>query len=326
MSLEPRRLRRGALLRNFVADLQLDLNHFIYPVFVKNGTAFRKPISSMPGIFQLSPDLALEEISNLSKKGIKNFMFFGVIEAEHKDPIGSIACRADNPVNKLTKLVREAKLDVLITADLCYCEYTSHGHCGVLSEDPELTVDNEKTLEILAEQAIGMAQHGADVIAPSGMMDGMVSAIRAGLDSAGFRHIPILSYSIKYASNLYGPFREAAEGAPSFGNRKGYQMDFRRSSEWETEAQLDIEEGADMLMVKPGMYYLDVLSGLKQMTNLPVGAYQVSGEYAMIHAAAQNGWLDLKSVALESLYCLKRAGADFIITYFAKDLPDWLEK
>ena len=269
--------------------------------------------------------MALAHLKEVASKGVKNFIFFGVIPHEEKDEVGSIACSHNNPVIKLTKLVRDAELDVLVTADLCYCEYTSHGHCGVLSSDSEVTVDNEATLEIMSKQTIAMAEAGADIIAPSGMMDGGVAALRQALDSSEFSHLPIMSYSTKYASNLYGPFRDAAEGAPQFGNRKSYQMDFRRSEEWITEAELDLQEGADMLMVKPGMYYLDVIRGLKEMTNVPVGAYQVSGEYSMIHAAANNGWLDLQGVALESLYCLKRAGADFIISYFAKDLGDWLD-
>ena len=322
--LRPRRLRTGNLMRSFVKDLSLDINNFVYPLFLKSGTNYSKPVSSMPGVSQMSPDVALKEIIKLGDKGVKNFILFGVIEKNNKDAVGSIALEAHNPVNQLSRLVKDNDIEALIIGDLCYCEYTSHGHCGILSGDKNITVDNDLTLDILAKQAVSLVKNGADIVAPSGMMDGMVFAIRNTLDENSFQNTPILSYSTKFASNLYGPFREAAEGAPSFGDRKSYQMDFKRRIEWKTETLLDITEGADMLMVKPAMYYLDVISKVKELTSLPVGAYQVSGEFSMIHAASQNNWLDLQKVAIESLYCLKRAGADFIISYFTKDLADWV--
>lgn len=325
MIFRPRRLRTGKLLRNFTADIKLNLNDYVYPFFLKTGKNFTKPVSSMPGISQVSPDVALEEVKKLSEQGIKNFMPFAVIDANKKDEIGSEALNPENPVNEFIRLVKKSGTEALIISDLCYCEYTSHGHCGILSHNKEETVDNDQTLDILAKQAVVLAENGADVIAPSGMMDGMIDAIRTRLDEGGFLHIPILSYSSKYASNLYGPFRDAAEGAPSFGDRKAYQMDFRRSREFLTEAELDLSEGADMLMVKPAMFYLDVITAIKDTVAVPIGAYQVSGEYSMMHAAANNDWLNLQKIALESLYCLKRAGADFVITYFAKDLPGWFK-
>lgn len=321
----PRRLRTGKLVRDLVSDIKLDLSDFIYPLFVKSGKEINNPVLSMPGVSQMSVDVALKEIETLSSKGVKNFILFAVIDEDKKDETGSIALCSSNPVNELSRQVKEKGIDALIIADLCYCEYTSHGHCGILSKDKNEAVDNDKTLEILSKQAVSLANNGVDIVAPSGMMDGMISAIRNGLDSEGYKNIPIMSYSTKYASSLYGPFRDAAGGASDFGDRKSYQMDIRRSSEWQMETELDIAEGADMLMVKPAMYYLDVISKVKAISNMPVGAYQVSGEYSMIHAAAQNDWLNLKDVALESLYCLKRAGADYIVSYFAKDLIDWLE-
>jgi len=311
-------------MRDFTADVRLSLDDIIYPLFVKNGDGFEKPVASMPGVSQISPDIAVKQIQEYANKGLRQFMPFGVIEAGQKDACGSAALDKNNPVNTVLREVKAQKIDALMVADLCFCEYTSHGHCGVLSDDPDTTVDNDKTLEMLGEQAVCLAQNGADIIAPSGMMDGMIGAVRGALDKDGFSHIPIMSYSTKYASSFYGPFRDAGEGGMQFGDRKGYQMDFRRENEWETEMQLDIEEGADFLMVKPGMAYLDVLAKMAQATSLPVGVYHVSGEYAMLHAAAQNDWLDLKSCALETLYAFKRAGASFIITYFGPHLIEWL--
>jgi len=320
----PRRMRSSPLLRNFVQDVSLELKHCVMPVFVRSGEKIKKPISSMPGIFQMSPDIASDFIKSLSLKGITNFLLFGIIDRDEKDETGSISLSDKNPVLQLIQTVRDQGIEALLTADLCLCEYTSHGHCGHLSEDPNITVDNDKTLHLLSEQAVVLAQAGADIIAPSAMMDGMIESIRLYLDQAGKISTPILSYAVKYSSSLYGPFREAAEGAPQFGDRKAYQMDFKRSREWETEIQLDIAEGADMLMVKPGILYLDILKQVREITSLPLGVYHISGEFSMIQAAAEKGWIDKKAAALESLYAFRRAGADFIITYFAQDLSDWL--
>lgn len=324
--IRPRRLRQSPLMRDFTQDVRLELSDIIYPLFIKSGSDFKKPVSSMPGIFQISPDLAVQEIKRLSDRGVKQFMPFAIIEGHEKDACGSAALDAHNPVQHTLKMVKDQGIDAMMVADLCFCEYTDHGHCGALSIHKNETVDNDETLKMLGSQAVALARSGADIIAPSGMMDGMVQAIRHALDQENFKHIPIMSYSCKYASSFYGPFRDAAEGGFKFGDRKSYQMDFRRTREWQREMDLDIAEGADFLMVKPGIAYLDILTKIKERTSIPVGAYQVSGEYAMLHAASANGWLDLKSCALESLYAFKRAGADFIISYFGKDLPEWLEK
>lgn len=323
-SFRPRRLRKGELIRNFVSDVRLDPKDFVMPVFVRTGEKATKVISSMPGISQMSPDLAVNYVDSLVNQGITNFIFFGIVEKSCKDATGSIALDDTNPVNVTMRALKEKGTKALLVADLCCCEYTDHGHCGPLSSDAEETVDNDRAIELIAKQAAVLAKNGADIVAPSCMFDGMVKAVRYTLDFEGFKNTCIMSYSTKFASSFYGPFREAAEGAPQFGNRKSYQMDFRRKREWEIETILDIEEGADMLMIKPATLYLDIINQVSQMTTLPVGAYHVSGEYSLLHAGAEKGFLDLKSAALESLYAIKRAGADFIISYFAKDLPNWL--
>ncbi len=323
-NIRPRRLRKGELVRNFVSDISLNPKDFVMPVFVRTGEKATKAISSMPGISQLSPDLAINYVDSLVDRGIVNFLFFGIVEKSSKDASGSIALDDHNPVNTTIRALKEKGTKALLVTDLCSCEYTDHGHCGPLSSDPDETVDNDQAIEQIARQAAVLARNGADIVAPSCMFDGMVKAVRHTLDYEGFKNTSIMSYSTKFASSFYGPFREAAEGAPQFGNRQAYQMDFRRTKEWETETLLDIEEGADMLMVKPATLYLDIISKVSQMTTLPVGAYHVSGEYSLLHAGAEKGFIDLKLAALESLYAIKRAGADFIISYFAKDLPDWL--
>jgi porphobilinogen synthase len=324
LAYRPRRLRRGELIRDSFADVQLNLKQIVMPLFLRDGNAIKQEIASMPEVFQLSPDKACEEISQLVDQGISRFMLFGVVATGVKNETGSIAHELQNPVIQTIERVKKKNLNAYLIADLCYCEYTSHGHCGILSSDSLLTVDNDKTIIHLGKQAVVLAQHGADMIAPSGAMDGMVGAIRIALDEAELSHVPIMSYSVKYASHMYGPFRDAADGAPQFGDRRGYQMDFRRSREWLTEVNLDIAEGADVVMVKPAGPYLDILAHLRTLTELPICAYQVSGEYSMLHAAAQNGWLDLEQSAVELLYSIKRAGADMIITYFAPRLPKWL--
>jgi porphobilinogen synthase len=320
----PRRLRRGQLLRDMVADVHLRPENLVLPIFVRSGEGIEQPIDSMSGVSQLSPDIAVHRMLEWSRDGLGAFILFGVIDADRKDATGSAALEADNPVHTTLRAARDAGVESLLIADLCLCEYTDHGHCGVIDEDERLTVDNDATLDLLARQAAMLAGNGADIIAPSGMIDGQVGAIRQALDAASLVHTAILSYSIKYASALYSPFRDAGEGAPQFGDRRGYQMDFRQSREWRTELQLDLEQGADMVMVKPALAYLDVLHQVRHACDVPVAAYHVSGEYAMLCAAADRGWVDLRSAAIELTTAIRRAGADMILTYLAPQLIRWL--
>jgi len=296
------------------------------PLFCCEGRHERRPVSSMPGVFQLSPDEAVDEMRRTFDRGIGRFLLFGVIPPEKKDATGSAALDANNPVCTTLRMARDAALNVELIADLCFCEYTDHGHCGVLSDDPEATVDNDATLDLLGRQAIVLARNGARVIAPSGMMDGQVGAVRHALDAAGHNAVKIMSYTTKYASSLYGPFREAGEGAPEFGDRRAYQMDYRRRDEWRRELDLDLDEGADIVMVKPAVAYLDIVRRMRDATpdDIPVAAYHVSGEFSMLHAAADKGWCDLRAAALEHTTAIHRAGADRIITYFAPRLAEWL--
>ena len=319
----PRRLRRGQLMRDLVADITLTPTNLMLPLFVREGTKLRNPVHSMPGVDQLSPDMALQTIETLAARGLKQFLLFGVIEREKKDARGSAASDTHNPVNQTIKLVRDRGVEVILGADLCFCEYTSHGHCGVLHDDPEITVDNDKTLPLLGEQAVVLAESGVDIIAPSGMMDGMIGVVRNALDDRGFIHTALMSYSIKFASGFYEPFRDAGEGSPQHGDRKAYQMDYRRAHEWQIELETDIDEGADMVMVKPAGPYLDIIRQARQITALPMAAYQVSGEYSLIHAGAKAGVVNLRNAALETCYGIRRAGADIVITYFAPSLLDW---
>lgn len=319
----PRRLRRGVNLRNAVADVTLEARQLVLPLFVASGSE-AKAVGSMPGVSQWPVSMALDHIAAMRERGLRQFLLFGVTPAHRKDAAGGFAASPEAPVNALLSEVRRAKLDVVMYADLCLCEYTSHGHCGVLHSDAAITVDNDATLKVLGQTAVAQARAGADVVAPSGMMDGQVGAVRAALDAAGLSHTAILAYSVKYASSLYGPFREAGEGGMSFGDREGYQMDFRRAREWRTELKADLDQGADMVMVKPGATYLDIVRQVREACDVPVAAYHVSGEYAMIHAAAERGWLDLRKTALEVTFSMRRAGADLIITYFADRLLDWL--
>lgn len=316
----PRRLRRGPVWRDLVADVRLSPDDLVYPLFVREGENLRRPVDSMPGVDQLSPDLATQRLAELTSAGLRAFILFGVTEPSKKDPAGSAALDVNNPVHQTIRRAREAGLESLLIADLCFCEYTSHGHCGVLCSDPHTTVDNDATLALLGEQAAKLAASGADVVAPSGMMDGQVAAIRHALDHAGHHDTAIMAYSVKYASAMYGPFRDAGGGAPQFGDRRGYQMDYRRGREWQRELKLDLAEGADLVMVKPAMTYLDILQQVKRASPVPVAAYHVSGEYSMIHAAAGRGWIDLDAAALETTTAIKRAGADLILTYFAPRL------
>ncbi len=311
----PRRLRRTAALREMVRETRLDPADLIYPLFVCPGEGVRREISSMPGVFNLSIDELVKEAEATRRDGIRSIIVFGLPES--KDVEGCQAWAEDGITQRAIRAVKREVKDLVVLADTCLCEYTSHGHCGPISDGD---VDNDATLELLARTAVSQARAGADIIAPSGMMDGMVAAIREGLDAAGLTNIPILSYAVKYASAYYGPFREAADSAPQFGDRRSYQMDPPNIREALREAELDIEQGADMLMVKPALPYLDVIGAVRENFNLPLAAYQVSGEYAQIKAAGRLGWIDEERVMMESLISIKRAGADLILTYFARDV------
>jgi porphobilinogen synthase len=290
----------------------------ICPIFVREGKGERREIPSMPSVFQMSVDVALEWLSTRAEQGFGAYLIFGVIDRAAKDETGSAALHEDNVVCRLLRAAGDIKLPMAGITDLCLCEYTSHGHCGPLSADRS-TVKNDETVELIVRQAINHARAGAAVIAPSGMMDGTVGALRGGLDAAGLGEVAILSYAVKYASAFYGPFRDAADSAPAFGDRRGYQMDPARGVEEALrEVDLDVEQGADMVMVKPAGAYLDILAAVRQRVDVPVAAYQVSGEFAMLEAAARNGWLDHERAVLESLLSIKRAGADLIITYYAE--------
>jgi porphobilinogen synthase len=322
----PRRLRANPLVRDMVRETALDARDFILPLFVRPGTGVRQEISSMPGNYQLSVDRLVDEVGAARELGIRAFILFGIPAS--KDATGSSALRDDGIVQQALRAVRAAhKQEVVLLTDECFCEYTDHGHCGPLCEvNGRVDVDNDATLPQLAEQCVSHARAGADVIAPSGMMDGMVQAIRRGLDAAGFQHVPILSYAAKYASGFYGPFREAAESPPQFGDRGGYQMDPGNGDEALREVELDLAEGADLVMVKPALSYLDIIRRVKDRFRVPVAAYNVSGEFAMVKAAAQKGWIDERRVALEILTSIKRAGADLILTYHARDAARWLQQ
>ncbi len=318
-----RRLRRTSLLRDAVADVHLGLDQLICPLFVGE-LAGPRPVVSMPGVTQLPVNAAVERMTELTAQGVGQFLLFGVTPAERKDAAGSYAAAAEAPVNRALAAARAAGVEAVLYADLCFCEYTEHGHCGVLTPTGEL--DNDATLANLGRTAVAQAQAGADVVAPSGMVDGQVAAIRAALDAAGHHDTAILSYSIKYASSFYGPFREAGEGGMAFGDRRGYQMDPRRSREWRSELAADLAEGADMVMVKPAAAYLDIVRQVREACDVPVVAYHVSGEYAMLHAAAERGWLELEPAALEVTHAIRRAGADLVISYFAPQMVQWLGK
>ena len=311
----PRRLRRTPLLRDLVRETALSPRDFIYPLFVCPGRGRTQPVISMPGVAQLSVDRAAEEAETVRGLGIPGVILFGVPEA--KDPVGSEAYADHGVVQEAIRAIKDRVPDLLVVTDVCLCEYTDHGHCGVVENGD---VDNDGTLELLAREALSHARAGADVVAPSDMMDGRVGAIRTALDGDGFQQVAILSYAAKYASGFYGPFREAAESTPRFGDRRSYQMDPGNGDEALREVEADIAEGADMVMVKPALSYLDVISRVKRRFGFPTAAYNVSGEYAMIKAAARNGWIDESRVVPEVLLSIKRAGADWILTYFAKDM------
>jgi porphobilinogen synthase len=307
-----------------VRETDLSVNDLIVPLFVVPGEGVKDPVKSMPGVFQMSVDEIVKESEELHALGIPAVILFGVPDDEDKDPDGTEAYNPEGLVPLAIRAIKKAVPDLLVWADVCMCEYTSHGHCGVLTEEGE--VQNDPTLDLLAQAALVYAQAGADAVAPSDMMDGRVWAIRETLDEAGFIHTPIVSYAAKYASAYYGPFRDAAHSAPAFGDRKAYQMDPANGEEALREVELDIEEGADVVMVKPAGAYLDIIHRVKTTFGLPTAAYQVSGEYALIKAAAEKGWVDEKRVAMESLVSIKRAGADMILTYFGKDVARWLEE
>jgi porphobilinogen synthase len=329
--LRPRRLRRNLNLRRLVQETTLSPKDFIYPLFVRPGQGIQKPITSMPGQFQLSVDMLPAEVTEIADLGIPAVILFGIPAA--KDARGSGNFDPDGIIPRAIRTIKQARPELLVISDMCFCEYTDHGHCGIINTSdhdhynpalPNGYLLNDPTRDLLGRASVVHAIAGADLIAPSGMIDGMVGGIRAALDEAGYTHTAIMSYAAKYASAFYGPFREAAESPPGFGDRSQYQMDPANRREAAKEVAVDVAEGADILMVKPALPYLDILSDLRRTYDLPTAAYQVSGEYAMIHAAAANGWLDLRRSALESLTSIKRAGADMILTYFAKEAARWL--
>jgi len=316
----PRRLRRTEKLRNLVRETRLHPAGFIYPMFVCPGTNFRHEVASMPGVFQQSADEIVEECREVESLGISGVILFGLPET--KDARGASSLAADGVVQRAIEGIKRAKLDLVVMTDVCLCEYTDHGHCGVI-ENGE--VINDPTLEILSEQALSHARAGADVVAPSDMMDGRVGAIRRKLDGHKFENVTIMAYSAKYCSGFYGPFREAAQSAPQFGDRRSYQMDPANAREALKEVALDLEEGADVVMVKPALPYLDIIRRVREEFDVPVAAYNVSGEYSMVKAAVQKGWIDEKRVVLEILTGIRRAGAEIILTYHAKEAARWLK-
>lgn len=315
----PRRLRRNAALRSLVRETRLSTAGLIYPMFVCPGQKVRQEVSSMPGVFQQSPDQIVEECREVESLGIPGVILFGL--PEKKDARGTSGSAADGVVQRAIEAIRKAKLKLLVITDVCLCEYTDHGHCGVI-ENGE--VANDATLDILAQQAVSHARAGADIVAPSDMMDGRVGVIREALDEHKFENISILAYAAKYSSAFYGPFREAAQSTPQFGDRRGYQMDPANAREALKEVEMDLDEGADMVMIKPALPYLDIIRRVRDEFDVPVAAYNVSGEYAMVKAAVQKGWLDEQRVVLEILTGIQRAGADIILTYHAKDAAQWL--
>jgi porphobilinogen synthase len=325
-----RRLRHSAGIRTLVQEHHVHPRDLIYPLFIRDGIGIKRPISSMPGQFQWSIDMVLTEIADIVRLGISGVMLFGI--PDHKDAVGSQNYDTQGIIPRAIRAIKSAYPELVVISDLCFCEYTDHGHCGLINtadspyfnaELPDGYVLNDETLELLGRAAVVHAHAGADIIAPSGMMDGMVQQIRTSLDHNNYSHVSIMSYAIKYASGFYGPFRDAAESPPQFGDRSQYQMNPANQREALRELAIDIAEGADMVMVKPAMSYLDIIWQARHACHAPIAAYHVSGEYAMIHAAAQNGWIDLERCAMESLVSIKRAGADMIITYFAKDVARW---
>jgi porphobilinogen synthase len=317
----PRRLRKSVQIRRMVQEVRLTVDNLILPLFVTFGKNVKKPIGSMPGHFQLSVDQMEKEAKELKKLGIPSVILFGI--PEHKNETGSSAHDPNGPVQEAIKAIKHKVPELVVITDVCMCEYTSHGHCGIIRDND---VDNDATLELLSQEALSHAEAGADIVAPSDMMDGRVQAIRTALDAANYGHIPIMSYAAKYASAFYGPFREAADSVPEFGDRRTYQMDPPNTDEALREVALDIEEGADIVMVKPALPYLDIIRRIKDQFGYPVAAYNVSGEFSMIKAAAEKGWLDGEKAMMESLVSIRRAGAELILTYFAKEAAKVLQK
>lgn len=317
-----RRLRSSAALRSLVSETKLTTDDLVYPLFIIEGEQIKNEVPSMPGVFQLSLDQLEAEINEITKLGIKAIMLFGI--PKEKDEEGSGAYDDHGIVQKAIRKIKTLSPELLIIADTCLCEYTSHGHCGVVNDFG--VVKNDESLLLHAKTAVSQAKAGADIIAPSNMMDGFVAVIRKELDKSGFQHTPVMSYAVKYASAFYGPFRDAADSTPEFGDRKSYQMDPANRLEAIREAESDIEEGADLLIVKPALAYMDIIREVKNNFNVPLVAYNVSGEYAMVKAAAINGWIDEQAIVMEKISAMKRAGADIIITYFAKDIAGWLNK
>ncbi|AAC07837.1 porphobilinogen synthase [Aquifex aeolicus] len=313
-SSRPRRLRRNENIRRLVRETHLTLDDLIYPIFVRWGENVVEEVPSMPGVYRYSVDKVVDAVKEVRDLGIPAIILFGI--PEHKDEVGSDTWSEEGIIQRALRKIKKEVPDIYVITDVCFCEYTTHGHCGVLHDHD---VENDLTLENLKKQVVSHAENGADMVAPSGMMDGMVKVIREALDEAGFKHIPIMAYSAKFASAYYGPFREAAESAPAFGDRRTYQMDPANSREALKEVLMDVEEGADVVMVKPALAYLDIIAKVKENVLVPVCAYNVSGEYSLIKAAGKLGWIDEKKVMWETLLSIKRAGADMIITYFAKD-------
>ncbi|MGH2924024.1 MAG: porphobilinogen synthase [Solirubrobacterales bacterium] len=327
-----RRLRRTRPLRDLVRETELSPAHLVQPLFVTAGESVREPVPSMPGVERISISEAVAEVTEIAAAGVRAVLLFGIPAS--KDELGTEAYDDEGVIQMAVRALKEAHPEIVVITDVCLCEYTDHGHCGVVREAPhprtrsggdaEMVVDNDLTIELLAKTALSHAASGADAVAPSDMMDGRIGAIRHQLDTEGHSGVPIVAYSAKYASAFYGPFREAAGSTPEFGDRRGYQMDPGNAEEAVREARLDLDEGADVVMVKPALPYLDVVRRVKDATGAPVAAYHVSGEYSMLKAAAANGWLDERAAALESLVAIRRAGADVIVTYFAKDAAAWL--
>ncbi len=315
-----RRLRRTEALRALIRETRVDVGDLVYPMFVIEGKGIKQEISSMPGIFRHSPDRLPAEVEEVAGLKIPAVLLFGI--PQDKDETGSSACKPDGVVQKAIRVIKSMAPELLVITDVCLCEYTSHGHCGIVTN---AAVDNDRTLPLLSKTALSHAEAGADIVAPSDMMDGRVKVIREALDENSYEHIPILSYAAKYASAFYGPFREAAESTPQFGDRRSYQMDPPNAREALREVEQDISEGADIIMVKPALAYLDVIGKVRDAFNCPLAAYNVSGEYAMVKAACRQGWLDEQQVVLETLTAIKRAGADIILTYHAKDAARWLQ-
>jgi len=316
-----RRMRKTENIRSMIRETQLDINDLVYPLFVCEGTNVKKEISSMPGTYQMSIDVIVAECKEVESIGLQAVILFGI--PEYKDETGAVSLKDDGIIQRAIRAIKSEVKNLLVIADVCLCEYTTHGHCGIIVNQ---YVDNDSTVAVLQKQAVSYAQAGVDMVAPSDMMDGRVGAIREALDEHGFINVPIMAYSAKFASAFYGPFREAAESAPKFGDRKSYQMDAANTNEAMREIELDIAEGADIVMVKPALSYLDIIYRAKTEFNIPIAAYNVSGEYACIIAAAQKGWVDREKIMMEVLLSIKRAGADIIITYFAKEVAKILRK